>query len=73
MDQRFVVVFADSNGFILSIKYVEAGTTVSDLDVTLPDKPNAVVASPKWSTADGLTTSLENINSNRVYFLQYES
>jgi uncharacterized repeat protein (TIGR02543 family) len=72
LDQRFVVVFADSNGFILSIKYVEAGTTVSDLDVTLPDKPNAVVASPKWSTADGLTTSLENINSNRVYFLQYE-
>lgn len=70
-DLRHVVVFADSNGYILDVQYVAAGGNASDLGIVTPDKPNAVVADPKWKTTNDVT-SIEGINSNRVYYLQYE-
>lgn len=68
---RHVVVFADSNGYILDVQYVAEGGNASDASITLPDKPNAVVATQRWKTS-GDVTSLEGVNSNRVYYLQYE-
>ena len=68
---RHVVVFADSNGYILDVQYVADLADVSDSGVVTPDKPNASIAAIKWLTSDGIS-ELSNVNSNRVYYLQYQ-
>ena len=68
---RHVVVFADSSNKIIEVKYVEDGTDVTEPSV-LPDLPLfAKYATTKWLTSNNIS-SLLNITSNRVYFLQYE-
>ncbi|CCV66512.1 putative extracellular nuclease, surface-anchored [Paracholeplasma brassicae] len=64
-----VVVFADSNGHILDVTYVIPGASVTE-PANLPSKPNMVHSNPKWKTTSGIT-SLDDISSSRVYFLQY--
>ena len=72
-DARHVVVFADSNGRLLDIEYVQHNGTALDTEVFLPLlKPNSILASNKWATADGLVDTLVNITENRIYYLQYE-
>lgn len=63
---KHVVLFRDSNGELLDIEYVTNGSSVSDAEVTLPDKPGMVVSTSKWDT------SLDNIVSNTVITLQYD-
>lgn len=64
-----VVVFADSNGHILDVTYVIPGASATE-PANLPSKPNMVHSNPKWKTTSGIT-SLDDISSSRVYFLQY--
>lgn len=70
---RHVVIFADNNGKIINngVQYVAHGGTATEPSV-LPDKPNAVYATPKWFTPQG-ESSLANVTSSRVYLLQYIS
>jgi endonuclease I len=63
---KHIVLFQDSNGVLLDMKYVEHGATVSDSEVPLPNKEGMVITSEKW---DGVLTS---ITSNTVLTLQYE-
>lgn len=70
---RHVVVFSDSNGSLLDVQYIEDGENASDTSIDLPlVKPNSVISENKWATKDGLTTSINNIVSNKVFYLQYE-
>lgn len=71
---RHVVIFADNNGKIISggVQYVADGGTATEPSV-LPTKPNADHASPKWFSIDAIEGSLLNIDSSRVYLLQYVS
>ena len=67
-----VVLFMDSNGKLLDTQFVENGQNASEPAVSLPNKPGLSIAEPKWKTAEG-EASLENINKNMVFVLQYQS
>ncbi len=70
---HYGVLFIDSNGQVISSKFVGAGDNVTAPAEGLPSKPGLVIKSEgAWKTADGIT-SLENIQEDRVYELQYEN
>lgn len=71
---QHAVVFADSNGKMISLEYVSDNATATAPVVTSFVKPGLTVSSTNpWRALDGTTTSLEGITSSRVYVLQYES
>ena len=63
---KFATVFMDANGKMLDIQYISPGSNASDPEIALPSKPGYVVASPAWDK------SLNNIQDNTVFILQYE-
>ena len=71
---RHVVIFADNNGKIIpgGVQYVADGGNATEPE-DLPTKPNAEHADPKWYSGDAIEGSLLNIDSSRVYLLQYVS
>lgn len=69
---RHVVVFADSKNQIIDVQYIVDGEDAIEPTAKLPVLPPfAKYAATKWLTSDNIS-DLTNIESNRVYFLQYE-
>ena len=64
-DDKHVVLFMDSNGLLLDVKFVANGATVT-FTGTIPSKPGMVVSSNMWSG------SLTNVTNDKVLVLQYE-
>lgn len=70
---QHAVVFADSNGKMISLHYVTNGESVVSLapNVEGYDKPGLVVNSNNpWKSLEGVEL-LDNVTSTRVYILQY--
>src|SRR5690554_1727536 len=66
------VLFVDSNGKLLKTEYVSNNASVSAPPTDNLSKPGYQVKSEnKWLSNEG-SSSLESINSSRVYVLQYE-
>lgn len=69
---RHVVVFADSKNQIIDVQYIVDGEDAIEPTAKLPVLPPfAKYAATKWLTSDNIS-DLTNIESNRIYFLQYE-
>jgi len=67
------VLFEDSNGQLISIDYVLDSATVSSPSYAGFTKPGMTVDTGQpWKTDSG-TTALSNIDSSRVYVLQYST
>lgn len=65
------VLFVDSNGKLLSHTWVADGENAEAPSTTNLSKPGYALSSNPWLSNTG-SSSLDNINSSRVYTLQYE-
>jgi len=73
-DGEHAVLFVDSNGKLIDYDYVLDGEDVTAPEITGYSKPGGMVINEEnpWMTLDGSIDSLADINSSRVYVLQYE-
>ena len=69
---RVAVVFIDSNGVYLGVKYASKNANMNDEGIPVPIRPGYRVAQTKWASAFG-DTSLNEISNNSVFVIQYES
>jgi uncharacterized repeat protein (TIGR02543 family) len=69
---KLAVVFIDSNGQYLGVRYVAENGAASDAGISAPVKPGYQIANPKWASIQG-SSDLGNIQSNSVFVLQYET
>lgn len=63
-DDKHVVLFIDSNGSLLEVKFVDNNSSV-EFTGDIPSKPGLVVAPDMWNG------SLSNITTDKVFVLQY--
>ena len=63
-DDKNVVLFIDSNGSLLEVKFVDNNSSV-EFTGDIPSKPGLVVAPDMWNG------SLSNITTDKVFVLQY--
>lgn len=69
---KLAVVFIDSNGQYLGVRYVAENGAASDVGISAPARPGYQIANPKWASIQG-STDLGNIQLNSVFVLQYET
>lgn len=70
-ENNHAVLFVDSNGKLLSTTWVESEAAVTAPDTIELSKPGYEISETPWLSNEG-HTGLDNINSSRVYTLQYE-
>lgn len=69
---KVAVVFIDSNGEYLGVKYANENGSVDDTGIPTPTRPGYQIANPKWASVFG-ASSLSVVDGNSVFAIQYQT